>query len=251
MRLLTDHYVNRDSFFHRWHPTHKLVGHLVLMVAIAILQDLIAAGIGLLIAMIFIPMTAIPGRAIWRRLRPALLFLAMFFVLLPFSAGGPRWIVGPITLSRDGVELATLIFFKAAAIILLSVPLMATSRFDCLLKSLQQLGCPPALVQIFLLTFRYNFVLAAESESMGMAVASRGLRRGFNRPTFRALGQVVGTLLVRSNDRALRLYDAMLARGYTGRARTLHEHHVRGSDGLKMILFFALAIALVGIQQWQ
>lgn len=86
---------------------------------------------------------------------------------------------------------------------------------------------------------------------MGMAVASRGLRRGFNRATFRALGQVVGTLLVRSHDRSLRLYDAMLARGYTGRTRTLHEHQVRGSDWLKMILFFTLAIALVGIQRWR
>jgi cobalt/nickel transport system permease protein len=116
---------------------------------------------------------------------------------------------------------------------------------------LQQIGCPAGLVQIFLLTFRYNFVLAGEVESMGMAVASRGLRRGFNRPTFSALGWVVGSLLVRSKDRSLRLYDAMLARGYTGQVRTLHKHSVRGPDWMKMILFFALAGLLVGIQRWR
>lgn len=251
MRLLTDHYVNRDSFFHRWHPTYKLIGHLVLMMGIAVLDDLMAAGIALLMAMIFIPMTAIPVRAVWQRLRPALIFLAMFFVLLPLTGEGATVRIGPVSLSQDGIELAALVFLKAAAIVLLSVPMMATSRFDCLLKSLQQLGCPAKLVQIFLLTFRYNFVLAGEVESMGMAVASRGLRRGFNRPTFRALGQVVGSLLVRSKDRSLRLYDAMLARGHTGRVRTLHEHEVHGSDWMKMILFFALAILLVGIQWWR
>jgi len=251
MRLLTDHYVNRDSFFHRWHPTYKLIGHVVLIVAIAILDNLPAAGLALLIGMICLPMTAIPLRAVWRRLRPALIFLAMFFVLLPFSAGGKTLPVGPITLSQDGLHLASLIFLKAGAIVLLSVPLMATSRFDCLLKSLQHLGCPQALVQIFLLTFRYNFVLAGEVESVGMAAASRGLKRGFNRPTFHALGQMIGTLLVRSKDRSLRLYDAMQARGYTGRIHTLQEHQAGAGDGLKMLLFLALAIGLVGVDQWR
>ena len=52
MRLLTDHYVNRDSFFHRWHPTYKLIGHLVLMMGIAVLDDLMAAGIALLMALV-------------------------------------------------------------------------------------------------------------------------------------------------------------------------------------------------------
>ena len=66
--------------------------------------------------------------------------------------------------------------------------------------------------------------------------------RGFrNRPdlhSYRTIGQVAGTLLVRSHERSERLAQAMRCRGFDGRFRSLHAFRTTVAD----VLAFALVV---------
>ena len=46
----------------------------------------------------------------------------------------------------------------------------------------------------------------------------------------RVTGNMAGQLFLRSYDRSDRIYNAMLARGYTGQIRTLNAHVMKSSD---------------------
>jgi cobalt/nickel transport system permease protein len=75
--------------------------------------------------------------------------------------------------------------------------------------------------------YRYIFVVFDEFDRMRQARLARsfGRRRGWQEWVTSA--QLLGMLLIRSLDRAERVYGAMCARGWDGRVRTLN-----GSDPL-------------------
>jgi cobalt/nickel transport system permease protein len=72
------------------------------------------------------------------------------------------------------------------------------------------------VVQLLFLN-RYLFVLAEEAERMSRARALRSYGRAGVR--FGIFIQLLGQLLVRTLDRAGRVYQAMLCRGFDGRIR--------------------------------
>jgi cobalt/nickel transport system permease protein len=56
---------------------------------------------------------------------------------------------------------------------------------------------------------------------------------------------MAGQLFLRSYERSDRIYNAMLARGYSGQLRTLHPHVMKSGDWL----FAALSVVLILILQ--
>jgi cobalt/nickel transport system permease protein len=55
---------------------------------------------------------------------------------------------------------------------------------------------------------------------------------------------MVGSLFLRSIERSERIYDAMLARGYDGEARSLCSPILRPGDILIALLFTLLLVAI-------
>ena len=56
---------------------------------------------------------------------------------------------------------------------------------------------------------------------------------------------VAGQLFLRSYERSDRIYNAMLARGYSGQLRTLHPHVMKSSDWF----FVAMSIVVILLLQ--
>lgn len=59
---------------------------------------------------------------------------------------------------------------------------------------------------------------------------------------------MTGQLFLRSYERSDRIYNAMLARGYTGQLRTLHPHDMQSRDWLfaALSMFAILIFQLIG-----
>jgi len=74
---------------------------------------------------------------------------------------------------------------------------------------------------------------------MKQARDSRNLGGGRLRQ-IRTVGNMIGTLFIRSYERGERVYAAMMARGFDGQTRTLENHAFGQRD-----LLFALALGLV------
>jgi cobalt/nickel transport system permease protein len=57
-------------------------------------------------------------------------------------------------------------------------------------------------------------------------------------------GNMAGQLFLRSYERSDRIYNAMLARGYTGQLRTLNPHIMKSSDWAFAVLSVIIILIL-------
>jgi cobalt/nickel transport system permease protein len=128
-----------------------------------------------------------------------------------------------------------------------SLVVLGTSPLPTTLHAAQALRLPGTLVHIVLLCYRYLFVLADELDRLRRALRTRGFRARTDRHTYRTVGHVVGTLLVRGAERAEGVAHAMRCRGFDGRFRSLTDFRTRAVD----VAFLAGVVsAAVGLVVW-
>ncbi len=138
------------------------------------------------------------------------------FLILPWQLDGSAPEKFHIHLSLSGFLLALTLYLRAAAIVCVSMSLLATTPFTLILHAAQNLRFPKLFVQITLLAYRYLFSLTHELKSARKALVTRGFQNRFSMRTFRSLAHVIGMIMVRSFEKTERIYHAMLCRGYRG-----------------------------------
>jgi cobalt/nickel transport system permease protein len=237
-----------DSPLSRLDPRWKLAAILVAVVATVLLQTPAAALGSLAGAMGLAAMSRLPLRWLLVRLGGTALFLALFTVWLPFLLhdNGPVWHIGPFSISWYGTRVALRLIAKTVAIVTLMLVLLATAPLHVTLQAAYSLRMPSLLVHLALLTYRYVFLLADEFGRLRVALRVRGYRNRATLHSYRTIGNVAGTLLVRSAERAERVGQAMRCRGFDGRFRSLAQFQTRPVDVLLFALVSVSAAALLG-----
>jgi cobalt/nickel transport system permease protein len=253
MTLVLDFFPKADSPIHRLDARWKLAGILLAVVGTAVLQSLPAATTALLVAVILLIISRLPARWCLTRIGTVVLFVGFFALFLPFAVSaseGETWRIGPLAISLPGLVLGLRLLAKATAILTLMLVLLATAPPEATFKAAHALHMPGLLVQLAMLTVRYTFLFAGELLRMRVALRVRGYRNRISRHSYRTIGHVAGTLLVRGYERAERVGQAMRCRGFDGRFRSVAEFHTTPAD----VLFFAILVsataALVGWDWW-
>jgi cobalt/nickel transport system permease protein len=155
------------------------------------------------------------------------------------------------TASREGLEAVASILAKSWLSVMAAVILTATTPAAELLRAMRSLGLPRLLVATVSFMYRYLFVIGEEALSLMRARDSRSARlpgqRGGGTLNWRAkvLGNMVGSLFLRTYERSERVYAAMQARGYDGEPRFLWSRSWRL---LEVVLPVALVAYLVGVE---
>lgn len=236
-----------DSFIHTTDPRVRLACAVLVTVAAALVRSLPPALLALAAGAVLVVLARLPVRAVLGRLAVVNAFIVFLWAFLPFSGQGqPLLHLGPLTATREGVDLALLVTIKSNAIVLTLLALMATIAVQDLGPAMQRLRVPGKLCHILLFTYRYIFVILREYRTMRQAMAARGFSPGTNRHTYRAYAWLVGMLLVRSWDRAERVHHAMRCRGFRGRFHSLARFAASWRD----ILFLAGCAALTAAILW-
>ena len=154
----------------------------------------------------------------WRRLLHVETFVLLLFLTLPFTvAGRPVLEFGPLTASAEGFTRAALVACKVSACVLVLLAFLGGLEPERMGGALRGLRLPEPLVRMFVLTVRYLGLIREEAGRLHDSMRARGFSPGTNRHTFNAYGNLIGMLLVRALDRARRVEEAMLCRGYQGR----------------------------------
>ncbi|MCC6539353.1 MAG: hypothetical protein IT162_17510 [Bryobacterales bacterium] len=139
----------------------------------------------------------LPWRDFLRRLAVVLPFTGIFALLTFLSTGDSGRAL--VLLSRSLVSVA------------FAIVLTATTPAPALLTGAEKLGAPRLLVAVAQMVYRYLFVLIDQALRMRQAARSRG---GFR---WDAAAGAAAALLLSSEQRATRIHQAMLARGFNGR----------------------------------
>ena len=117
--------------------------------------------------------------------------------------------------------------------------LVSTTSFPGVCHACRQLGVPSIFVSQLLFLYRYIFVLMEETMRI---VRARDMRSFAGRGRgIRVFVRIIGTLFLRTVERAERVYDAMLSRGFQGDMPVLKRSSIRLTDivfALIMCVFF-------------
>lgn len=234
----------------RLDPRARLLALAALAVLTAVLHTRVAAGCALALGLSLTAMARIRPRDALSRLLPVNAFIVFLWLVLPFSAPGrPIWSLGPLAATWEGLELALLITLKANAMLLAFLALAGTMPAPQLGHALARLGAPRRLCLLLLFTYRHLHVLAQEYQRLRTAARVRAFTPKTNLHTYRTFAYLAAMVLVRGFDRAQRVRQAMLLRGFAGK----FPHPPDSSMGRADVLFLAataLSLALLAALEW-
>jgi cobalt/nickel transport system permease protein len=244
-----DRYSDRDSFFHRLDPRTKLAAVFLFILAVALTAPTmwpVFVAYFLIIAALIV-LSRVPILYVLKRslvIIPFVLLIAVFSAFFREGevAGSFNIWVWRVSVTYSGLQVLWTVLAKAWLSILGLILLTSTTPIADLLKALEQLRLPRVMVMILSFMYRYIFVLNDEVMRMKQARDSRnfGGRRLWQ---IKTIGNMTGTLFIRSYERGERVYAAMLSRGYDGQSRTLHCLNFGLPDLFFGIVFGALVIA--------
>jgi len=241
-----------DSVFDRYHetqsPLHSLDARVKVVMAVAFIlsNSLLPDGAWLAFGLTWLAglfLNWLSGLGVGFTLKRS--FIALPFALAAITAifaipGQPlgEWQLGSLTLipTDAGLLRFVSIVIRSWLSVQAAILLVATTRFPDLLHALEHLHMPTVLTTIIAFLYRYLFVLTDEVMRLTRARQSRSAavagRRAGRSVWWRArtAGNMTGQLFLRSYERSDRIYNAMLARGYTGQLRTLTPHIMRSRD---------------------
>lgn len=237
-----DSFALRDTPLHRIDARAKVLATLAFIVAVVSFDRYQV--MALLPFAVFPLVLAIEGDVPLRWLGGRLVAAAPFAIVVgvfnPVFDREALVTLGGIAISGGWISYASIIvrflLTTAAALIL-----VATTGFTGVCNALERLGVPDVFATQLLFLYRYIFVLGEEALTMGRARDLRSTRRSGR--GVRVYGRLLGTLLLRTYARAQRVYQAMLLRGFDGRARVRRRPASRAA-GLAFVLAWVLLFAL-------
>jgi len=231
-----DQYSSLNSFIHRLDPRVKLITTLAFVIAVVTTPPTAwwAFALYLVIVFGFILWSKLPIGFVLKRSLVIVPFVVMIAIFIPFFKQGEvagsyniwQW---QVSITYGGLLILWNVVIKAWLSVLSMILLTATTPLPNLLKGMEQLRLPKIMVMILSFMYRYIFVLIDEVLRMKRARDSRnfGGRRMWQ---IKTMGNMIGTLFVRSYERGERVYQAMLSRGFDGQIRTLHSLQLKKAD---------------------
>ncbi len=122
--------------------------------------------------------------------------------------------IGGFEFSSGWLTFISLIL-KSTLMVIAGFLLIATTGIDDIAKALRLIRIPSVFVLLFLLTYRYIFVLMEEVSRLKKAYVLRA--PGQKGVKIKVWGTMVGQLLIRTYNRAQLIYQSMILKGYNGR----------------------------------
>ncbi|MDR1390338.1 MAG: cobalt ECF transporter T component CbiQ [Treponema sp.] len=230
-------YALRDTIIHRRSAGAKLIAAFVFIVVTISFPN---AKPGALAALFIFPfvlgaLSETPPALIVTRLAPALPFVLL-------GAAGNMYALKTVVYAgtfeiTQGMLCAVSILLKAILTVSAALILAATTPFVELISALGSFHVPNIFCLLLGLTYRYITVLSREASRI---LTAYRLRSSLRRPLLRHAGIFLGQFVLRSFDRAQRVYWAMKCRGFENGMRRISRPWNVGD-----LVFLGLQIGLL------
>jgi cobalt/nickel transport system permease protein len=219
----------RDTFVHRLDPRVKVIATMLFLFTVISFPKYETAGLVpfFLFPVLLATIGEIPVRFILRKVLLVSPFAIMIGVLNPFLDTATIAVISGIPISAGTVSFLS-ILLKFALTVSAALLLIATTSFPGVCHALRRLGLPSLFVSQLLFLYRYIFVLMEEAMRITRAREMRSV--GSRGAGIRVVARLIGTLFVRTVDRAERIYQAMLSRGFQGDIPSLKRARVGAAD---------------------
>ena len=232
----------RDTFVHRLDPRVKVIATMLfLFTVISFPKYEVAALVPFFLFPVLLTTVGdIPIRFILRKVLLVSPFAIMIGVLNPLLDTATITVISGIPISAGAVSFLS-ILLKFSLTVSAALLLIATTSFPGICHALRRLGLPSLFVSQLLFLYRYIFVLMEEAMRITRARDMRSV--GSRGAGIKVFVRLIGTLFVRTVDRAERIYYAMLSRGFQGDIPSLKRARIGVTDLAylaAMVMFLAV-----------
>jgi cobalt/nickel transport system permease protein len=241
----------KDSIIELLDPRIKNVTVIIFSIAVAILNRIPVMLCALIFAFLIVLIAKVSIKELIKRLTPVNMLVGFLWLFLPFTfAGKPIFYLGSLPVTHEGVLYATRISIKSNAIMFMMIVLVVTTSIFTLGHAMHTLRIPKKIVYLFFFTYRYIHVMQREYMRLVNSMKIRGFRAKTNLHTYKTFAYMIGMILIRSFDRAQRVHNAMLCRGFKGNLYSLKTFSIKKRDVASLVLAIAVIIVL-GVLEWK
>lgn len=212
----------QDTAVHRVDPRAKIIATVVFLAAVVSFGKYeISQMVPFIIYPVYlISAGSIPAGYILRKVMYVSPFALMIGIFNPLLDHRIVMIAGGFTVSGGWISFFSIMlrFFLTVST---ALALIACTGFNNICYALHRLGAPRVFVTQLLFIYRYLFVLMEEGARM---LRARNLRSYNGKGSgLRVYGSLAGHLLLRTVNRAQRIHNAMLCRGFDGNMRIMRK----------------------------
>jgi cobalt/nickel transport system permease protein len=221
----------KDTFIHRLDPRTKLSATVFFIIMVVSFPKYELSGLFpfLLFPVLLFSLADIPVKFIMKKVLLVSSFAFFIGIFNPLLDRQPMYILFGMTVSGGWVSFFS-VMLKFLLTITSALLLIATTSFPGICRALARFGVPDIFVSQLLFLYRYIFVLVEEAMKV---VRARDMRscgtRGKDLTVFTG---IIGTLFLRTVERAERIYQAMLSRGFSGALQTTKPYGFTVADAL-------------------
>ncbi len=209
-----------DSWLHRLDPRTKLITTLIFIVAVVSFDKYAISGLipFFIFPIALVALSGLPAGYLFKKVLLVLPIAALIAIFNPFMDREVIFYVGPLGISGGWISFFSIIL-RFILTVSAALILIALTGFNSVCLALSKFGVPKPFVVQLLFFFRYLFVLTDEAGRMVRAWSLRSFSS--KKISFRVFISLTGHLLLRTLDRAERIYLAMCSRGFDGRIRMI------------------------------
>ncbi|MBU4320656.1 MAG: cobalt ECF transporter T component CbiQ [Thermodesulfovibrionales bacterium] len=233
----------RDTVVHRLDPRGKVIATMIFVITVISYPkyEVIPLVPFFIFPVLLITLSDTPFKFVLKKMlivSPFAVFIGIFNPLFDTRA---VTLADGVLISAGWISFLSLLI-KFTLTTSSALLLIATTSFPGICTALQRLGVPaPFTSQLFFL-YRYIFVLMEEAMRI---VRARDLRSFGSRGTdIKVFVRLIGILFVRTVERAERIYNAMLSRGFRGHIPSMRQLRFTISDAIFVFLTIAFLSAL-------
>jgi cobalt/nickel transport system permease protein len=249
--MIDESFATGTSFLHRRDARVKIIGATAISLVLALSNSFTAAGAGFFCCLILLFISQPRTKQLLTRIASVNVFSLFLLISLPLTYGGENILQTHfMDISLDGLRLACLITLKCNAILFCFLALLATSTTPQLGHALEALHAPRKLILLLLFSYHQLFVIHKEYQRLQRAARLRGFIAANSLHTYRTYSHLFGMTLVKSWNRAQRVQQAMVLRGFTGRFIALSQPHPGRSDYSLLILLLLISLLLAGLSSF-
>lgn len=210
----------QQTSIHRLDPRAKLITTLVFITTVVSFGKYeISALIPFFVYPVFLcTLGNVPPVYLLKKLILVSPFAVMIGIFNPFIDREILVKLGDMGLSGGWISFASIII-RFVLTVGAALILIAVTGFYSVCAALEKLGTPRVFVVQLMFLYRYLFVLVDEASRLVRARSLRAL--GDGGAGIKTYGSLVGHLLLRTIDRAQRIYLAMCCRGFDGKIRIM------------------------------
>ncbi len=226
-----DALASRETALARVDPRAKLVATLAFIVCVLSFDRYSVAA--LMPLALYPTVLAAQGEVPLPLLRRALVLASPFALMVgifnPLFDRATMLDVAGMPISGGWVSF-TAIVLRFGLTVSAALVLVAGTGMPALCSALARLGVARVFTVQLMFLYRYTFVLAGEAERMTTARSLRAAEH--SRMSLAVYASLLGQLLLRAFERAQRIHQAMLARGFDGALRLADRRQCKRADTL-------------------